>query len=65
MKNRIYKSLLQDCLFLNIMGVGLWDQAIALSANYNVTVITIKPKVYWFMRILSKNSNNGRIFMMK
>ena len=35
---------------------GSWalDQAIALSANYNVTVITIKPKVYWFMRILSK-----------
>jgi len=35
---------------------GSWalDQAIAISENHKITVITIKPKVYWFMKVLSK-----------
>ena len=34
---------------------GSWalDQAIAISENFKITVITIKPKIYWFMKKLS------------
>lgn len=35
---------------------GSWalDQAIAISENFEITVVTIKPKIYWFMKMLSK-----------